>query len=329
MAEGTGGVAAAGAAAAATGTATGTGAPAAGSQGNLSQAPGPGGAATQRAIDNATPTPGQTAGAPKTWDVKVDGHVVRMTEAEMISSASLGKAAFKRMEEANGLKGRVDSFWEAFQKDPMGALDNPAIKLTREQKRAAIEKYYKSQFIDQDSMTPEQKELAEAKKWRTDREAEDAKKEEGTKAEAKKVLEGQWRDHYSKVIIEALDKGGLPKSPKTVGRMALYLQQNAANKIDQTIEQVAARVKQDYQEEFSGLAADDSPVEALIEILGPNAVKKLQKYALEQHRKKLAGELPGAPAPTTRSEPKKKADEEPATGAGWKKTTQYWSRRDK
>jgi hypothetical protein len=334
MAEGTGAAGAmGGVAAAATATAT----PAAGGNTGTPNAGGApvqgsnagGGKPTQSALDNATPTQGQGAGATKTWDVKVDGKIVRMTEAEMVSSASLGKAAFKRMEEANALKARVDAFWTEFQSDPMKALNNPALKLSRDQKRAMIEKYYKSEYIDQDAMTPEQRELADAKKWRADKEAEEAKAAEAKQLEGKKALEGQWREHYQKVIIEALEKGGLPKTPKTVGRMAFYIAENARNKIDQTMEQVVKRVEQDYAEEFQGLTSEDAPVEALLRILGPNAVKKLQKYALEQHRAKLNGGIGAPPQRDASPRPESKEKKEETTGSGWKKTTNYWTRHDK
>ena len=313
MAEGMGGVAAGiastAAAAATTTTNTGTGTE---------------GAATTGAVQSATPA-AATPGQPQMFDVKVDGKMVRMTEQELRENASLGKAAFKRMEEANGLRAQAEAFWESFQKDPMAALDNPALKLTAEQKRTALENYYKKNYIDQDRLTPEQKEL-QATKLENERykkaEADRTAAEQQTKTQA---LEAQWREHYSKTIIDALDKGGLPKNPKTVGRMAFYMSENAKHNYNQTIEQIVARVDQDFSEEFQGVGRDASP-ETLIRILGPDAVKKIQQFALQQHKAKLSETFAKPQAAEPRRESGKPKE---AKGSNWQDVSKYWTRRDR
>ena len=288
-------------------------------------------APTQGAINSAKPTQGQAPGEEKTWDVPVDGKIVRMTEKEMKDAASLVKSSYKRFEEAAVSKKQTEAFWREFNENPMAALSKT--KLTREQQRKFIEEYYKKEFIEQDGLTPEQKELAEAKKWRAEREAEDKARAEQAALEGRKKIEGQWRDHYSKAIMEGLEKSGkVPKTAKTVGRVAFYLQQNALQKIDQTLDQVIERVRQDYQEEHRAFVNDDTPVEALIELLGPNAVKKLQKYALEQYKRKqlenMGGVSPQVPdSPRRQNEPGNKVKDVNANG--WGKVTNYWTRRDK
>lgn len=322
MADNLGGVAAAGAAAAATGTPTTVnGQVATPALAATGAAP-----ATSGAIQSVKPTAGQSPGETKTFDVKVDGQIVKMTEPELLQAASLGKAAFKRMEEANSLKARTDAFWEEFQKDPMAALDNPAIKLSPQQKRQLIEKYYKEKFIDTDAMTPAERENQELKKWKAEKEQEDKDRSQSQETEQKKVLEGQWREHYTKVIIEALDKAKLPKNPKTVGRMAFYIQQNAKNNYGQTMEQIIQRVENDFSEEFQGLGNEAAP-ETLVKLLGPNAVKKIQKYLLDQHRSRQSAQVGKAPEASTTAEPKKK--EPQGTGRDWKRVTNYWTRNDK
>lgn len=304
MAEGMGGVAAgvastAAAAAAPTNTGTGTESAAA-----------------------ATGAPAAAApAAPKLYEVKVDGQLVKMTEAELRENASLGKAAFKRMEEANGVKSRAEAFMKALESDPTAAFKNS--KLPPEQKRALLEKFYKENYIDQDRLTPEQKEhqATKAENERYKKAEADAKlAAEQSKAQQ---LEGQWREHYSKTIMEALDKGGLPKTPKIVGRMAFFMSENQKHGYGQTMEQIVQRVDQEYSEDMQGVSKD-ATAETLIRILGPDAVKKIQQYALQQHKAKLnetfAKPKTEAPRDAKPKEPK---------GDGWKDVSKYWTRRDR
>lgn len=299
----------------------------AGTTGTTSAAPATGqvGSPTPAAIQNATPSASQTPGAPKMYDVKVDGQVVRMSEAELLQSASLGKAAFKRMEEANVTKRQAEAFIEKFRRDPMAALEDPALGLNDQQRRDAIEKYYKTKFIDQDKLSPEQRELQKAqleiKKYKDKESAEIQQREQAQKQQ----LEGQYREHYQKVILDALETAGLPKTAHTVGRMAFYMSQAQKNKINAPMEVIVNQVREDYQEQFRAFT-QNSPAEALVNFLGPDAAKKIQRYALEQHKKKLAeGFTP--PEPKTQAIERKKPVSN--NGDGWRKVSNYWTRNDK
>lgn len=259
--------------------------------------------------------------APKLKEYKIDGEIVKMTEAEADQYVSLGKAAYKRMAEAAQARKEADESRSRYEKDPIAAIKDS--KMSREEKRAALERYYKEEFMDQDAMTPEQKELSELKKWREQK----VKEEEQTKAEkareAQETLSNQWREHYSTQIMQTLEKANLPKSPRTVGRMAFYLAENQRLGLEQTMDQIVGRVRQDYKEEFGGLTAPDSPAEALIEILGEAAVEKLIKYKLAKHKEKLAQSMGQPPEPVEIKKKEKKSNSD-----GWRKTTGYWTRHD-
>jgi len=273
------------------------------------------------------PGGGQTTPG-KLFDVKVDGKVIQMTEAQLLENASLGKAAFKRMEEATMTKRQAEAFIEKFRRDPMAALEDPALGLTEGQRREAIEKYYQKKYIEQDKLTPEQRKLAEAERelerYRS-KEADDKKAAEAKQAEQ---LQQYWHETYQKAIIETLDKSGLPKTPWTVGRMAFYMQHAAKNKFQAPMEMIAERVREDYQEQMRAFT-QNSPAEALVNFLGPDAAKKIQRYALQKHKEKLSQGF--APPERTEAEPTPKPKRKlgGVEASGWKGVNQYWTRRDK
>lgn len=280
------------------------------------------------APSTAAPAMSGAPGQPKFYDVKVDGKVMRMTEAELMQNASLGKAAFKRMEEANALNTRAQNFFKELQADPFKAIDK--LPIAPAAKRAMLEKYYSETYIKSDQMSPEQKELAEHKKWRADREAQDKKQSEQTAAQQRQVATQKYVDQFTNHFISVCDKGGLPKDAYTIGRMAYHYDNAVRLKHSISDEQLVEAVRNDDQNRFSAYSKD-ATAEQLISLLGPDAVKKIQRYALEQHRNKLKeGGAPRAvPTAEARSTSKRKIGDVDAGQDGWKKATKYFTRHDK
>lgn len=323
MGEGSiGGVAVAGAAAEAVGVPATI-------NGQIEQAPGMPKGGTEIHTDPSKSKPKLQAApeGPKLKEYKIDGQIIKMTEAEADQYVSLGVAGYKRMAEAAKARKEADAYREKYEKDPIAAIKDS--KMSREEKRAALERYYKEEFMDQDAMSPEQKELNELKKWRAEKESKEKKDFEEKAAAEKQQQEAQaqayWREKFSNDIMQAIDSAGnLPKSPFVVGRMAFYLSQNLEHKLNLPMEHIIGQVRKDYREEFKGFAAPDAPAEALIEMLGDEAVDKLIKYKLAKHKAKLAESI-GQPPPAV--EIKKKEIKDPSQG--WRKTTSYWTRHDK
>lgn len=317
MAEGMGNVAAAGAAATTAGVATG--------------APSTDTSIASAGTEISTKAP--VAAAPKTYEVKVDGQIVKMTEAEITQFASLGKAAHKRINEANTSKAQVDAFWKEFNENPMKAMDKT--QLSRDQKRKFIEEYYKEEFIAKDAMTPEQKKIAELETYKKQREEKDANEKQQAAEQFKLAEQNKWAGIYEDKILNHLKaRNDLPRDPSTLRRMAFYLHEhNKQNphlnmdQVERAVQECADRVRDDFHNDFKTYSTPDTSPEALIKLLGPDAVKKIQRYALEQHKAKLNAGFGAAEAPTEITPRKKPEPKHPAEG--WKQVTNYWARRDK
>ena len=242
---------------------------------------------------SAQPQSGQQSGQNKTWKSKVNGKDVTWDkEEDLVRDAGLGKAAFEKMREAADLKKTVEGFWEQFKKDPMGALENPALGLTAEQRRDLIEKYYQKAYLEQDALTPEQKRLREleAEIARRDKEVEDKRKadEEAQKTQQQKALEAKWQETYQQQIIEAIEKGGFPKTPRTAARVAFYMAQAAEAGFDAPIETIIAQVGKDYEDEFTSILSENVPMEAILKVLPKGFIKRLRQYDLDQYKAKQA-----------------------------------------
>jgi hypothetical protein len=315
MPEGIGGVAAAASASQAVGTApaqsTTQGNTQSPSNGELTGAEG----ASTKKIDSATPGSSQ----PEYFDVKVDGKVQKMTREELIQAASLGKAAFKRMEEAGATKRQVEDFISKFRQDPLEALKHPALGLTPEQRRQAIERYYEKEYIQQDKLTPEQKKLQEAEAELNKYREQDQKRVTQEKEAQAKQLQQHYQQDFQKKIIDALDKSGLPKNPKTVARMAFYMQQAARNKFDAPMDVIVGHVRQDYQNDIAEFARSLEG-DALVQFLGADTVKKLQRYALSEHKKRINSPI------QPKAEPTQPTDKKEKKRSDWGAVNKYWTR---
>lgn len=233
---------------------------------------------------------------------------------QLLRDAGLGKAAFHRMREAAELKKTADSRLAEYEKDPLASLKNP--KLTKEQRREIIEKYYQEEYIASDSLTPEQKELLELKKWKQDKEdgeKRDSEKKTNDEMTAKqKQLEAQWEKTYHKQIIEVLEKGGLAKKPRLAARIAAFMFHAKESGFDAPLETIAAEVKKDIAEDISVACADDVPIEQVLQILPPSLVQRIRKYDLDQYKARQAKVGQPAGEDGKESTPRKKREERPS-----------------
>lgn len=264
----------------------------------------------------------QSQQPPKTWKHKVDGQEVEWkSEADLVRDAGLGRAAFKRMEEASKLRQQAETFLEAFKKDPMKALENPLLGLDDAKRREVIEKYYADRYLKADQQTPEQRRIAELE----NKLAEKAQAEEQAKQQANEqqqvALREQYREHYQKIVIDALDKSTLPKTPFTVARMAFYMNHAIRNKLDMPMELIVNRVQQDYASAFKDLTQGFTP-EALVAFLGPDLAKKVNQYHLQEYRKRQSA-VTGAVQSNQPETPKRQS--KPNTGTGWKSVQRYFA----
>lgn len=220
---------------------------------------------------------------PKTYDVKVNNRIVKMTEQEVILHASKSHAADTRFNEAAKMRDQHQKFMDSVKKNPIQALLDPELGLTKEQIRDQIETWYNQEFIETEKLSPDQKknlELeAKVKKYEEEKAAFEKKKAD----EAEQETLSQEREYYQGQIIVAMEKSGLAKTEDNAKRMAFYMRQNLANGWDAPIEMIIQQVKNDQKAWGSNLT-ENSSVEQIIEVFGEGLVKKVNQHYLKQLR---------------------------------------------
>jgi|GEM_PF-6936030 hypothetical protein len=216
---------------------------------------------------------------PKTYKIKVDDNEIELPEDEVIRRAQLGSAATKRFEEAAHLKSNIKKLVDTLKSNPIEALFDPALGLTKDQLRLQFENWYKKEFIDPEMLSPEQRRIKEleANEERRVKEAEVYKQQQEQETLRRQTEIA--KQEYEKKIIAALENSKLPKSEVTIRAMARYLELAHQNNLDLPIETLSSLVYNDqlnhtkhFITQFEG--------QQLIDFLGEEIINKIRKADL-------------------------------------------------
>jgi hypothetical protein len=242
-------------------------------------------------ITQAAEGKSQAQAQPEFFDIKVNGKTVKMTRQEVMDYASMSHAANSKFDEASKLRKSVDKIISTAKTNPIEALMDPTLGLTKDQIRDAFEQWYHREYIEAEKLTPEQKQL---KKYEAELKAyKDAEAEKTRKAQEDEQtdLTNKQRSYLETQIIEAIEKSGLPKSKWLAGRMAFYMRQNLTKGWDAPQDMIIRQVKQERQAIMSDLT-DSSDGDTLINLLGEGVVNKIRQYDLKRLRDQRSSKAP-------------------------------------
>lgn len=241
--------------------------------------------------DKKQTSPSQPKGEPETFEVKVNGKTVKMSRQEVIDYASMSHAANSKFDEASKLRKSVDSIINTAKTNPIQALMDPALGLTKDQIRDAFETWYTKEYIEPESLTPEQKQLKEVQsRLKSYEEAEQEKIRQQKESEETELTNKQ-REYLQGQIIDAIDRSGLPKSKWIASRMAFYMRENLTKGWEAPIDLIVSQVKQERQSIMSDLT-DNSEGDTLISLLGEGVVNKIRQYDLKRLRDQRSAKAP-------------------------------------
>jgi hypothetical protein len=211
------------------------------------------------------------------FKLKVDGREEELDEEAVIRYASKGKAADKRFEEAAQMRREAEQFVSMLKKDPIKVLSDPKIG---HDFRMLAEEYLAKQ-LEQELMSPEQRKAREMEtKLREYEERERVESEQKRQSEMQQ-LEARAAEDYSKKITSALEMGGVPKTARTVKRMAELMHKNLAHGFDLEPAHLAEMVREDYLNEIKELfGASDG--DTLLKLLGDDNSKKIRQADLNR-----------------------------------------------
>lgn len=217
---------------------------------------------------------------PRKFKVKVDNQELEVSEADLIRNYQKGIAADKRFNEASQMHKQAEEFIGLLRSNPMKVLTDP--RLSIDMKKIAEDYVYEQYQLEQ--MTPEQREAREMKERLTRYEQEEKARKEQEEAKRAQELTDKWTQNYTKDIMTAIEKSGLPRSEHTVRRMAYYMHQSLKNGLGLTAIDVVDLVRNDYNTEIKSLLGGlDGDV--LLSFVGDDLARKIQKHDIQRLRK--------------------------------------------
>jgi hypothetical protein len=263
-------------------------------------------------VENQEVTAEQKApAAPEARKFKIaleNGAEAELPEEEVLNLAKMGQYAQSKLNEAAGAKKQAEEFFELLKSNPKKALSDPKFGLD-------LRKFSEetlAEMLQEELLSPEQRKIKEYEAKL--REVEDQKKAEAeakNKAEMEK-LQASYAKQFETSFSEALNSSGLPKTAKTVRRIAELMYQNLESGYDLEPKDLVPIVKQEYIDEIKELfgAADASSILALI---GDDVGKKIRQADLNRVKN-------SAPAFSPKAETKVpiKNETKPLSKAEWK-----------
>lgn len=272
-----------------------------GNTGTTAPAPQADSAQKAEVIENlATKPDAQLTPVERKLKLKIFGKEQELPESEVIRRAQLSTAAEKRLQEAHKQRSQAEEFYRLLKTDPRRVLTHPSIGVDLRKMAEEI----LAEELRAETLTPEQRELAQAKKELEDFRNKDLESKKQQEFRRQQALIAEAGDRMDEEFGSALQNSGLPKSPRTLQRMAYYKEQALVNKIDVSAADIVFLVREDYQREIEELfgSTDDN---ALLGLLGENVAGKIRKADLAR-----LNTNPGAPSIGTPIPAGKKAQAE-------------------
>jgi len=175
----------------------------------------------------------------KKHKLNVYGSEVELTEADLIREAQKGLAADKKWQEAAEMMKKAKPVLDKMQAGDLSfVLDN----MPKDQFRRFAEDFLLEQ-LEWDSLTPEQKEHRELKRFKEETEKQKATEKQKLEQEAKAKAAAEWAQKLDDEIAEAITSSGRKVTPRTVKRMA---------------ENMLALLEQQPTDEFKPVSAKDA-----------------------------------------------------------------------
>jgi hypothetical protein len=239
------------------------------------------------ATDSQDPVNGQPTPAPKNvkkFKLKVDGQEVEeevdlADEEGLKRHLQMSKAAQKRMSEAAKARREAEELVGMFKGDLKSVLKQ-ADKLGKspDQVRKELEEYF-AELIEDEMLSDDQRAVKKAQQIIREREEETKRHATEREEREKQELMGHYAQDYDRKITEALSVGGVPKTQRTVKRMAQLMHKNLEMGLDLEPQHIAQLVREDYLSEIKELfGASDG--DTLLKMLGDETANKIRKADL-------------------------------------------------
>lgn len=220
---------------------------------------------------------GLTKAQKEKFKLKVDGEefedeIDLNDKEELKRRFQLAHAAKKRISEANDAKKKAFDLAKKFETSE----DDFLSKLPPDKARALAEKFLLAQIQDE-MLSPEEKEFRDLRKYKESSESEKAAMKKRSEDEAAQKMENEYAQNFQDTIITALSKSGLPKSPDLVKRFAGVMKKNLELGLELTPDELVSEVKSEVTSLLKSIIGD-ADGDQLIKIFGDDVAKKIRKF---------------------------------------------------
>lgn len=222
----------------------------------------------------------EQAPAPKSFRVKVDGQEIEVTEEELLSGYQSTKSAQQRFNEAARMRKQAEEFIKIAKTDPKKLLTHPNIGIDLK----AFANDILAEMLEEEMLSPQEKELRSTKKKLAEYEEAKRKEEEARKQSEMEKYTQLYEQEYTEGIVSALETSGLPKSESTVKKMASYMLLALENGLDVKPKDVVEFVKRDYINEVKSLFGS-AEYDTIVSMLGDDISNKVVKGHLNKVKK--------------------------------------------
>lgn len=225
--------------------------------------------------------PGEVVKPKNKLKLVVDKQEMELDEDEVIKRAQKATYADQEIKKATQMRKQSEALITRLKTDPFGVLKDPSIGLDVKQLVAQ----YIEQEMEEHNLTPEQKELKELKKYKSERdeEANAVKKAETEKeitAESNR-LQNEWNKEFNEILADK----SLPQSPYVMDRVLHYMKvAMKMGKKNVSPKKVLPLVKEDFNRTQSGLI-DESDDDTLFNMLGSDRIDRIVKAHLKRNTK--------------------------------------------
>lgn len=227
--------------------------------------------------------------------IKADGQELELEYDDLVRMASKASAADNRMREATTTKKEAKSILDGLRSNPVEALkqlesntyfqENPnaIVELLGKEGARKFAESLLWEEIQREKMSPERQELEDLRKFKQQQEELAKEREEAEKHQRYEAERARYRDQYTKQFTEALETGGLPKTPETIETMAQLYMSALENDYEPDMKELVDATRDQLQNRTRSLLGG-LPEETLVELLGDDIAGKIRKHDLSRLR---------------------------------------------
>lgn len=213
-------------------------------------------------------------------DLNDEQRIIKALQMEKAAQEAFQKASAREKQLAQ-MDAEMNDFLNRLKSNPLEILKHPELGLNLEQ----VAEMILQSKIEEESKSPEQKELEEArKKLKEFEESQKQLQEAKQKAEMER-LEQEASQYIQNEIVSAIDTGELPNSPYIVSKMAQLLSVAYDNGIDVDAKDIVPIVKQAYMRDMREMLGK-IPDELVEDLVTPDRVKAIRNKRIQSVKAK-------------------------------------------